>query len=331
MLIHILSKIKYILLYYVLGAKGILHDFLYSKYNHVELKDKSNYVAVVTGGARGIGKEIVRKLMQCNMHVVIGCRDVKKGESVIQELRDAGVRTGEASVIELDLKSLKSVKKFADTFLQRHKYLNLLVNNAGIMFVPYEETEDGVESHLAVNYLGHFLLSHLLLPALTKADRQFSENARIINVSSCAHEVSPRINFDDIYMKKNYIEQAAYSQSKMCQLMFTKYFNKYLRKLDTGIQVIAVHPGVVDTEIFNGTLVKMTAPWALHLFCKTPDQGATGVIYCCIEDELEKAGGKYYSNCTLQNCISYVDEVEEQERLYEISKKIVKDFLPKLE
>lgn len=69
------------------------------------------------------------------------------------------------------------------------------------MFVPFEETEDGVESHFAVNYLGHFLLSHLLLPALTKADRQFSEHARIVNVSSCAHEVSPRINFQDINMK----------------------------------------------------------------------------------------------------------------------------------
>lgn len=316
------------LIYYILGGKSILHDLLYKRYNRVELKRKPNHVAIVTGGGRGIGLQVVKMLMECDMHVIIGCRNVKDGEKEAEKLRKE-VSTGRVEVLELDLKSLKSVNRFAVSFNERHEYLNLLVNNAGIMFVPYEETEDGFESHFAVNYLGHFLLSHLVLPAMKRASAITNTNSRIINVSSCAHEVAPKIDFSDINMRKFYISQAAYSQSKLCQLMFSKTFDRKLKEQKSNIQVIAVHPGVVDTELFNGTMVKITAPWVLKIFCKNPKQGATTVVYCCIDDRLENAGGSYFSNCCLVPSISYANDIKTQEKLYDLSLQLVKSHLNK--
>lgn len=214
-----------------------------------DIIDKSDEIAVVTGGSRGIGLHVVRMLLQCNMHVIIGmfqmyfklscpcfslssnyfysncvsgCRNTVAGENAIAALRASGVTQGTVECFKLDTASLASVRSFAKKVLSAHPIINLLVNNgnvtflgqspfllfnpsknlicfpAGIMFVPYSLTEDGIESHQAVNYIGHFVLTQELLPSLEKAGHQSPKRtkSRIVNVTSCAYAAG-EINYDD--------------------------------------------------------------------------------------------------------------------------------------
>uniref|UniRef100_A0A2H8TZU1 Dehydrogenase/reductase SDR family member on chromosome X n=1 Tax=Melanaphis sacchari TaxID=742174 RepID=A0A2H8TZU1_9HEMI len=312
--------IQYQICYYFLGIFAVLDDLKNRDKNKLEIINKQGKVAVITGGARGIGLEVVKKLVQCEMHIIIGCRHVNAAQKIIQQhiMYDASIE-----FYELDLKSFTSVKNFAKQVLHNHDQIHILVNNAGVMFVPYEICEDGYEAHWTINYLSHFLLTELLLPALKKSGST-NEHARIINVSSCAHEASPLINFGSISNSQGYITNAAYAKSKLAQVMSTKYYNKILA--NTNVQVFAVHPGIVNTELFNGTLLKMTMPWILSYICKTPEEGSRSVVYACISPELEGCGG-YYANCQIAKNLSYADDEETQKKLYDTSISMVKHFL----
>ncbi|XP_060875020.1 dehydrogenase/reductase SDR family member on chromosome X-like [Metopolophium dirhodum] len=312
--------IQYQICYYFLGIFAVLDDLKNRDKNKFEIIKKREKVAVITGGARGIGLEVVKKLVQCEMHIVIGCRNVKAGQKTIQQhiSSDASIE-----IYELDLKSFTSVKSFAQQVLSNHDQIHILVNNAGVMFVPYEKCEDGYEAHWTINYLSHFLLTELLLPAL-KMSGSTNEHARVINVSSCAHEASPLINFGSISNSQGYITNAAYAMSKLAQLMSTKYYNKTLA--NTNVQVLAVHPGVVNTELFNGTLLKMIMPWILNYICKTPEEGSRSVAYACISPKLEGCGG-YYANCQPTKYLPYADDKEAQKQLYDTSMVMIKHFL----
>ncbi|XP_060854496.1 dehydrogenase/reductase SDR family member on chromosome X-like [Rhopalosiphum padi] len=312
--------IQYQICYYFMGIFAVLDDLKNRDKNKLEIVNKKGKVAVITGGARGIGLEVVKKLVQCEMHIVIGCRNVKAGQRIIQQhiTPDASIE-----IHELDLKSFTSVKSFAKQVLYNHDQIHILVNNAGVMFVPYEMCEDGYEAHWTINYLSHFLLTELLLPAL-KMSGSTNEHARIINVSSCAHEASPLINFGSISNSQGYITNAAYAKSKLAQIMSTKYYNKILA--NTNVQVFAVHPGIVNTELFNGTLLKMTMPWILSYICKTPEEGSRSVVYACISPELEGCGG-YYANCQSAKNLPYADDEETQRKLYDTSMVMIKHFL----
>ncbi|XP_015370859.1 PREDICTED: dehydrogenase/reductase SDR family member on chromosome X-like [Diuraphis noxia] len=312
--------VQYKICYYFLGIFAVLDDLKDRDKNKFEIIKKQGKVAVITGGARGIGLEVVKKLVQCEMHIVIGCRNVKAGQKTIKQHipSDASIE-----IYELDLKSFTSVKGFAQQVLTNHDQIHILVNNAGVMFVPYEKCEDGYEAHWTINYLSHFLLTELLLPALKKSGST-NEHARVINVSSCAHEASPLINFSLIRNSQGYITNAAYAMSKLAQLMSTKYYNKTLA--NTNVQVLAVHPGIVNTELFNGTLLKMTMPWILNYICKTPEEGSRCVAYACVSPILEGCGG-YYANCQSAKYLPYVDDEETQKNLYDTSMVMIKHFL----
>lgn len=119
------------------------------------------------------------------------------------------------------------------------------------MAVPYSVTKDGFELQMAVNYVGHFLLSHLLLPQLIKAGNETQTNSRIVNVSSCAHHVG-RINYDDFNNHDYYYGGMAYADSKFAQILFTRHLNEFCKEKNWKVQVNACHPGVVNTgKIFK--------------------------------------------------------------------------------
>ncbi|XP_050545832.1 dehydrogenase/reductase SDR family member on chromosome X-like isoform X2 [Daktulosphaira vitifoliae] len=263
LLLHLFNWLKYQMVYYILGAFAIIDDLQNRENNKFEIEKKRGKVAVITGGARGIGLEVVKKLLSCEMHVIIGCRNVKVGESVLQQLALSNMSF---EVYSLDLKSFSSVKNFAQRVLSKYSCIDVLVNNAGVMFVPYEICENGFEAHWTVNYLSHFLLIKLLQPVLKQKVKN-GNNARIVNVTSCAYKVSPPIDFNKLNDKDSYLSYAAYAKSKLAQLIMTKYLSKILE--DSHIRVIAVHPGIVDTEIFNGTFLKLAFPWILKHLCKT--------------------------------------------------------------
>lgn len=209
---HILSELWHELEMQGAGAGGLIDDWWNKARNKMELPDAKKRTAVVTGGARGIGTEVIRGLLKANMVVIIGIRKPKLAEKMGKEMENGD----NLKAFELDLQSLKSVKNFAESVLKEHATVHLLVNNAGIMFGDYKLTEDGFESQLAVNYLGHFYLTHLLLPALKRGGTS-GDLSRVVNVTSCAHHPG-KIYFDDINMKEHYDTNSAYAQSKLCEV-----------------------------------------------------------------------------------------------------------------
>ncbi|XP_018565159.1 retinol dehydrogenase 11-like [Anoplophora glabripennis] len=314
----ILSEAKYEFLYQIEGTRSMCQDFIMKKQNKMELSPKPEKIAVISGGTRGIGLEVIKMLLKCDMTVILGCRNTAQGEALVNVFKENDITTGKLDVYNLDISVMDSVKKFAAVVKEKHPKINYLINNAGIMFGPYIETKDGFESQFATNYLGHFLLSHLLLPELIAAGEEESKS-RIVNVTSCAHRVLGDFKIEDISKRRRYIEGEAYAQSKLAQILFTKYLDKHLKDEKIYVQVHSVHPGIVNTELFDGTTLKNIAPWVPALFFKSPEDGATSVVHACLSKELEGNGGTYIMNCQVCPTSKLADSILLQKKLFEFS------------
>ncbi len=209
------------------------------------IPNQEGKVAIVTGANSGLGFETTRGLVKKGFLVIMACRDLKKAHlahnKIIKEFASADLK-----ILHIDTSSLKSVRAFANEFLQHYQKLDLLINNAGIMVPPYSLTEDGFESQLGTNYLGHFLLTGLLLGVLENA-----ENSRVITLSSIAHKRG-KIDFEDLHFKKhNYKKWDAYGQSKLACLMFAYELDRRLKVKGSKIMSVASHPGVSLTNLWN--------------------------------------------------------------------------------
>ncbi|CAH1974025.1 unnamed protein product [Acanthoscelides obtectus] len=262
----ILAEARYELFYNFVGSKAMLQDFFMRKSNKTELLMKTGKNAVITGGTRGIGFEVIKMLMKCDINVIIGCRNIQQGQALLEKFRSEEIKTGNIDVFKLDISVTESVKEFVAAVSQKYSKIHYLINNAGIMFGPYIETRDGYESQFSTNYLGHFLLTHLLMPQL-KAAGEEKDNARIVNVSSCAHVIG-KLKFEDINNRNRYIPGEAYAQSKLAQILFSNYLNKLLEKEGAHVQVHSVHPGIVNTDLFNSTHLKKLVPCLPKLLFK---------------------------------------------------------------
>uniref|UniRef100_A0ABD2WPW5 Dehydrogenase with different specificities related to short-chain alcohol dehydrogenase n=1 Tax=Trichogramma kaykai TaxID=54128 RepID=A0ABD2WPW5_9HYME len=304
--------------YNYVAIRNIVEDRLQARNNKTELPKLTGKVAVVTGGARGIGVEVVRMLLQCDVEVVIACRNESAAEKTIANIRKSGVTSGKTRVIKIDNANLDSVRKFVAEFKKHYSKLDILVNNAGIMFTPYGETEDGFENQYGVNYLSHFLLTLLLVPLLSKAGTE-ERYSRVVNVSSCAHLLGD-IRFDDINHKKNFITGEAYAQSKLAQLLFTKKLAKLFSEKRLPIQVNAVHPGVVATDLFDYSYLYYFKPLS-KIFFKTPVEGATPIVYAAVNPTIEKKSGMYISNCQDSPINPLADDESLQNQLFDLSLK----------
>lgn len=156
---------------------------------------------MITGGNRGLGICVVEKLLKCDMTVLIGVRNPDAAKKTIESTINSTLTDGKIFYEKCDTADMESVRNFAAKVKERFNKIHILINNAGVMSVPYKETKDGFESHMAINYLGHFLLTHLLLPLLKAGGREVDgQNARIVNVSSCVHRIG-NIDYDDFHCK----------------------------------------------------------------------------------------------------------------------------------
>lgn len=317
----ILAEAKFEVLYNAVGSKYMMQDVLMRKKNKTDLPLNTGKIAVITGGNRGIGLEVIKLLLNCDINVIIGCRNLQHGEALLPKFREEGITKGNIEVYQLDISVLESVRKFANEVKSKHNKIDYLINNAGIMFGPYVESRDGYESQFSTNYLGHFLLTYLLLPELKNAGMEKSRS-RIVNVTSCAHVVG-NINFEDINFRNQYIPPEAYAQSKLAQVLFSNYLNTLLVKENEKVQVHSVHPGIVNTDLFNGTHLKKIAPWLPALFFKTPEQGAYPIIYACTSPDLEGKGGTYIHNCQVVSASERAQDAELQEKLFTFTKKLL--------
>ncbi|CAL7936981.1 unnamed protein product [Xylocopa violacea] len=313
LIVHISWTIRYI----ILAIKDIIHDQINAKHNRNDCLPQPGRIAIVTGGSRGIGLEVVKMFLELDMEVIIACRTPSAGEKAILQIRESGINTGQAKVYKLDNASLTSVKEFAAEIKRDYKQIHILVNNAGIIGYPYQETIDGFEQHWAVNYLSHFLLTALLIPLL-KAGGHPEKSSRIINVSSCAHIIG-KINFTDINNKNKYLSDSAYAQSKFAQVVFTNTLQELLKEKKYYVQVYSVHPGIVLTDLFDQYyLWRYKQIFGQYLF-KSPRQGATSIVYAAVNKAMENCGGIYINNCRPTSVNPDALNLSIQKKLLELS------------
>lgn len=292
---------------------------VFSKHNSLEvIPNLDGRVAIVTGGNKGIGLETVRGLCKAQMTVIIACRDTTEAEKAIKKLREE-LPQAEVEYMELDLASLASIRKFVMNFKKKGLPLHILVNNAGIMIPPYSKTEDGFELQFGVNHLGHFALTNLLLDDLIKSGSP-DRCSRVVTLSSEAH-IPGKINFEDLQSKYYYSPYSGYSQSKLANILFTYELQKRLEERESPVTANAVHPGVVNTDLFQHIpwIMRMPQNVLAYFLFKTPQQGAENSIYVALSPELESKGGKYFVNCqsTQSSDESYSEDV--QRRLWKAS------------
>jgi NAD(P)-dependent dehydrogenase (short-subunit alcohol dehydrogenase family) len=211
------------------------------RWTEADIPDLSGRTAVITGANAGLGLQTARVLAGHGAEVVLACRNPDKAGRAVGQIAATSPATT-ASVVRLDLASQTSVRSAAEEIRARFPRVDLLINNAGVMDVPYQRTEDGFELTLATNHLGPFALTGLLLDRL-------APGARIVTVSSVAH-LSGVIDFDDLQAEQHYDPERAYSQSKLANLLFTYELDRRLRAAGASVAALGCHPGVVYTDLF---------------------------------------------------------------------------------
>lgn len=252
------------------------------------LPSQEGRIIIVTGANTGLGYETTLALAKKGAKVVMACRNLSKANAAKAKI-EKEVPSADLEVMEVDLSSLKSVRKMAKAYQANYNRLDVLINNAGVMMPPYTKTEDGFELQLAANHLGHFLLTGLLLSTLLKTPQ-----SRIVSLSSIAHKRG-KINFDDLQSEKKYSAQEAYAQSKLACLLFAFELQRRLEKHGyTETISTAAHPGISDTELGRHfpsilhTVFKFTlAPFIAH----DPKEGAKPTVLAAIG---EASGGEYF-------------------------------------
>uniref|UniRef100_A0A667ZXR5 Si:dkey-23o4.6 n=1 Tax=Myripristis murdjan TaxID=586833 RepID=A0A667ZXR5_9TELE len=275
---------------------------------------------LITGANTGIGKETSRDLARRGARVVMACRDLTRAERAAEEIRRS---TGNGNVVirHLDLASLYSVRQFAKDFLASEERLDILINNAGVMMCPRWMTEDGFETQLAVNHLGHFLLTNLLLPKLKS-----SAPSRVVTVSSIAHR-GGQIDFDDLFFSRRpYSALTSYRQSKLANVLFSRELAHRLK--GSGVSSFSLHPGVIRTELgrhvhswFPLLGALLSAPSLLLM--KTPTQGCQTSVYCAVTPGLQERSGCYFSDCEEKDVAPEGQDDVVAMKLWEVSARLV--------
>ncbi|MFD9487869.1 oxidoreductase [Streptomyces sp. NPDC059991] len=205
-----------------------------------DIPDQSGRTAVVTGANSGIGLITARELARKGAHVILACRSEARGKEA-EALINRQVYGANVRFVPLDLADLSSVRAFAETYQQDS--LDLLINNAGVMALPYGRTADGFERQFGVNHLGHFALTGLLLSQLRAAPA-----ARVISVSSGLHALS-NIDLADLNSERRYRRWIAYARSKTANLLFVHELSRQLRSAGSAVVAAAAHPGYASTNL----------------------------------------------------------------------------------
>ena len=275
------------------------------------VKDK---LCVITGANAGIGKETAVALANAGARVVMVCRSRKRGDDALAEVK----RRAPSAAVDLmlcDMASQASIRDFAAAFASAHDRLDVLVNNAGTMFAKRELTVDGIECTFAVNHLGYFLLTRLLLPLIEAA-----APARIVNVASAAHKRA-RLDWNNLQAERSFTSFSAYDRSKLCNIAFTYAL---ARRLDgSGVAVNCLHPGVVSTSFGNSAgLIMRTVIKAARPFLLTSERGAETSIFLASSPTVDGVSGKYFARCRplRSNHASY--DRAGQQRLWKLSSEL---------
>lgn len=273
---------------------------------------------MITGANSGIGKETAKALAIEGAEIVMACRDLDRAQAARAEIVAASANEA-VRVMQLDLASLASVKAFTDNFNKEFDHLDVLINNAGLFPMKKHMSQDGFELQFAVNHLGHFLLTQLLLPQL-----QSSKKARIINVASMLHNLG-KIDFHSFRGEKKYNPLMAYAQSKLANVLFTRELAK--RFQDTNISAYSLHPGAVGTNIAGRSFWRRTV-YKLMGGVLTPNRGARTSVYLAHTPDIERFSGGYFDEfCRLKSGSKRSQDSQVAAQLWSVSDELVRPFL----
>lgn len=304
------------------------------------MPDQGGKLAVITGANSGIGYEAALALAGKGARVIMAVRSEERGRAAAERIRAARPQA-QVEVRSLDLADLGSVRRFAEGFLAEHAALPLLINNAGVMALPYRRTADGFEMQFGTNHLGHFALTGLLLPAVLAAP-----GARVVTVSSGAHQPG-KIDFDNLDGSRGYQRWVAYAQSKLANLLFAYELQRRLAGSGAGAISLACHPGYADTELqsagarMEGSSLGATLAGAMNrLLAQSAAMGALPTLYAATSPDAY--GGDYigptgfggwrgYPERSRSNALSY--DAALARRLWEVSEQLtgVSYALPRAE
>lgn len=300
------------------------------RWTAANVPDQSGRTAVITGANTGIGYEAARVLAERGATVVLAVRDTARGQAAADRIL-AAAPAAKVRVRALDLASLASVREAADDLANTYQKIDLLINNAGVMWTPRRLTTDGFELQLGTNHLGHFAFTGLLLEKVLAA-----KGSRVVTISSQAHR-SGRIHFDDLFLERGYSPHRAYAQSKLANLMFTYELQRRLAAAKSETIAVAAHPGLARTELIRHS----PAPIRLlnmvfgPLFNQSSTMGALPTLRAATDPEVR--GGQYYGPSGIGEARGYPKlvssnrishDVTVQNRLWAVSEELTKVTYP---
>lgn len=252
-----------------------------------DIPDQTGRVAIITGANTGLGLETARALAAAGAQVVLAVRDLDKGAAAIEEIGKI-TPAGNLALQRLDLSSLSDIRSAAEQLGDQYPQIDLLINNAGVMYPPKGNTADGFELQFGTNHLGHFALTALLLENLTTV-----RGSRVVTVSSNGHKFRAAIHFDDLQWERSYSRVGAYAQSKLANLLFTYELQRRLEAAGAETVALAAHPGASGTELMRHITFGPEALSAAALkLAQSPAMGALPSLRAATDPTA--VGGQYY-------------------------------------
>jgi NAD(P)-dependent dehydrogenase (short-subunit alcohol dehydrogenase family) len=296
-----------------------------SKWTTADIPDQSGRVAVITGANTGLGFWTAAALADKGAHVVLAVRNLDKGENAVSQIR-AKSPGADLVVQRLDLTSLDAIREAADELKAAHQRIDLLINNAGVMYTDKDTTKDGFELQFGTNHLGHFAFTGLLLDRLLPVD-----GSRVVTVSSVGHRILAAIHFDDLQWERSYNRVRAYGQSKLANLMFTYELQRRLAHKGAPTTALAAHPGGSDTELtrYIPGLLKPAVDVVWPLLSQSAEMGALPTLRAATDPAAQ--GGQYYGPDGIGEQRGYPKVVRSskqshdqalQRRLWEVSEEL---------
>lgn len=255
-----------------------------SKWNADNIPELTDRVVIVTGANCGLGYEDTKALTSKGATIIMACRDINKAEEALAQIQQE-TPNAKADIMQIDLADLASIRRFAGQFMSEYDRLDILINNAGLMIPPFMKTADGFEIQFGTNHLGHFALTGLLLDRIINTPK-----ARIVTVSSSAHRMGGKIDFDNLNAEKGYKKYAAYSQSKLANLLFTYELQRRFETNQIDAIAVAAHPGGASTNLqrYSGKILNILF---MPVIMKA-ETGALPTLYAATAPEVR--GGEYF-------------------------------------
>jgi protochlorophyllide reductase len=262
-----------------------------AKWTEADIPEQSGRTVLITGANSGLGLRSAEVLSAKGAHVLMACRSPERGQRALEKVLSGG---GKAELVELDLADLSSVRAAAADVRERTgDALDVLLNNAGVMAVPLARTADDFERQFGTNHLGHAALTWLLMPAL-----RARPGARVVTLSSLAHQAGRLDVADPNYEVRGYSAWGAYGQSKLANLLFARELDRRLRSAGADVTSIAAHPGVTATEL-SANMARARGNWFLEmgtkvsdLFSQPVERGVLPQLYAATSPDA--VGGQYY-------------------------------------